>query len=121
MATLNGPRVRLRMAELNWDWETLASHSGIHERTLPNITRDPNPDPISLPRVGRLLDALNRPADLRKRGLDPLRVQDILVGAGDGTPDPPPEQPKPKPKPVRRDPKDPKAPPRSTVDERVAS
>lgn len=71
--TLQGSRVRHRMAELGWTMEVTGQASGIPPGTLKNVTRPQNPDPVSLKRAYDLLRALNQP------GLEPLTIEDILA------------------------------------------
>lgn len=101
MPKLNGPRVRHRLAEKDWDLAMLSRETGIPEGTLKNATRDRDPQPVNLRRVYRVRAALALP------------LAEIIAAGNDGVPDEPPKQPKGGPKgPTRRQGKDTKAPKR---------
>lgn len=103
MPKLNGSRVRHRVAAKDWDLSTLSEATGIPEGTLKNATREHDPQPVSLRRVYRLIDALDLP------------LGELVAASSDGVPDSPPPQPDKGPKgPPRRDEKDTKGPSRVT-------
>jgi hypothetical protein len=89
---LDGSRVRHRVAEINWDLDTLSKVTDIPSGTLRNATTDPKPrQPVSLKRAYRIARALS------------LELAEILASGGDeGVPSTPPAQPSRPNKPTKR-------------------